>query len=542
MSRFGFVRRSLAWRHASRGALAALLLIGAIGAQAQVQYARQGVRLMKRIPLAEMPNSPTSGAGCVGYVSPSGQEYACMGVRTGTLVVRITNPANPQVIALVPGLTSTWHEMAVLGSYLYSVADSVNQGMQIIDLSRVDENIVELKRTYTVNNLVRVHTIQANPISKSLYLNGSNRGFLILDATDPENPVEVARWTTKYVHDSQVVNYTSGPYAGKEIGFFCCGSAGFYIVDLTDRGNLTVLSNLSYLTGSFYTHSGQLTADRKYFLINDEFDEANALTNNCSTHVVNVEDLSNPTYLGAFVNPIGAIDHNSQVIGNTLYLASYKEGLRIYDVANPLNIKELGYFDTFPSGTGFSFDGAWGTYAFPSGNAIISDISGGLFVLDPTEAAGLGAPPLSVTPTIGQETGGGPSSLRKADRSYYRMQWELGTLGTREPTFQFVIEAESSVTPAMSLDVTVGGLPARFGGATIRVELYNWQSGAYDKVGAVPVTKISPSGTVNGLNGSKYVGTDGKIRARITAISDGSFAARVDNFNFDIVRFDVRRS
>src|SRR5688572_32767206 len=96
----------------------------------QTVYSRQGIALKANVALSAMPSAPTSGAGCASYVSPSGQEYACMGVRNGTVIYRIST-FPPVLIAHIPGLVSTWHEMAVCGDYLYSVADSVNQGMQI---------------------------------------------------------------------------------------------------------------------------------------------------------------------------------------------------------------------------------------------------------------------------------------------------------------------------------------------------------------------------------------------------------------------------
>ncbi len=522
--------------------------VAALAALGTAQYAKQGVRLMKRIPLADFPGDPTSGAGCAGYVSASGQEYACMGVRNGTVIVRVTDPANPVQVAHIPGLLSTWHEMTVLGNYLYSVADSVNQGMQIIDLSRVDENIVELKSTYTTDGLGRVHTIQANPVTKTLYLNGSNLGFVILDATNPENPIELARWGTKYVHDSQIVTYTTGPYAGKEVAFLCCGGAGLYVLDITDRADLKVMSNVPYLTGSYYTHSGQLTPDRKYFLINDEFDERNELTTNATTHIVNVEDLAAPRYEGPFVNPINAIDHNTHLTGRYMYLAAYRSGLRIYDVSNPMGIVETGFFDTYPpvgqnTGEGFSYDGAWGTFSFPSGTTIVSDINRGLFVLDPTEAAGLGAPLITVTPTIGTILSGNLKSLRESDENFLQLRWVRGNGGTTVPTCQIVVDAATTVTPSQFVDLRVGALQMRNTSTSVRAELWNWTTNAYETVGTYTASKATPEGVFSGQLGSKFVSSTGAIRMRVTATIDNAPANTTkEHVNFLVTRADVRRS
>ena len=511
----------------------------------QTVYPKQGIALKSRVALIDMPTDPTSGAGCASYVSPSGQEYACMGVRTGTVIYRITDPTAPVLIGHIPGRTSTWNEMAVLGEFLYSVADGngVTQGMQIIDMRQVDQGIVTLASTYHgPNNLGRVHTIQGNPASKTLYLNGSNLGMLMLDVTDPTNPVEAGRWTTKYVHDCYVRTFTSGPYAGKEIAFFCCAGSGLYIVDVTNKAAMVNMSNVPYFppppAPGYYTHSGSLTADGRYFLINDEFDEINNLTGNTTTHVVEVSDLFNPVWRGAFVNPIGVIDHNSQMVGNYLFLAAYRAGLRIYDASNPLAMSEVGFFDTYPTGAGESFDGAWGTaVGYPSGNVIISDINRGLFVVDPTEAIGLGAPLSSHAVTAGQWISGGLKELRKQDGQELIIRAGVDIKTGSRPVARFEVSALTTVTPSNFIDLTIVGNPT----ATVRVELRNWSTGDFEQVGVVNISNASPVATLNGLTGPTYVSSTGQIDARLMALppTNGSRGDLV--MHFDMVKFTVRR-
>ena len=49
---------------------------------------------------------------------------------------------------------------------------------------------------------------------------GAQSGAGLLDvAADPENPVIKGAWTTRYVHECQVVLHQSGPYAGQEIAY-----------------------------------------------------------------------------------------------------------------------------------------------------------------------------------------------------------------------------------------------------------------------------------------------------------------------------------
>jgi hypothetical protein len=43
---------------------------------------------------------------------------------------------------------------------------------------------------------------------------------------------------------------------------------------------------------------------------------------------------------------------------------------------------EIAFFDTFPSGDGTAYNGAWSVYPYlPSGTLIVSDTNNGLFIL-----------------------------------------------------------------------------------------------------------------------------------------------------------------
>jgi choice-of-anchor B domain-containing protein len=492
------------------------------------QYDRQGVRLLSRIPLNQMPGSPASGAGCTGYTSPSGREYAIMGVRNGTIIVDITAPTTPVIVGHIPGPSSAWHEVAVLGDFAYAVTEG-GGGMQIIDLREVDQGVVTLANTYTGNNLGRVHTVQTNPATNSIFLNGSNRGFVILDATNPIEPVEVGRWTQRYVHDCQVVVYQSGPYAGREIAFLCCGSNGLYIMDVTDRSNLVVLSSLQYIESGGYCHSGQLTPDKKYFLINDEFDETNGIVDHCTTHIVDVQDLSNPIYKGTFTNFAEIVDHNSYFRDGYLYLAAYRGGLRVYEASDPLNMKETGYFDTYPAGVGFNYDGNWDVFAgFASRNIVLSDINRGLFVVDASEAAGRGAPILSVLPWNGQLTGG-PTELRDVDDTFV----ELRRTTTRG--LGFLVNYRTAYSPPVSIDFTVVGK----GPGTLLLEVKNRSTGQFELVGQFTLGSATTTHTINGIPAASYVASNGDIELRVREAVEPNLRSIV--YRIDQIKVEVRR-
>jgi hypothetical protein len=106
--------------------------------------------------------------------------------------------------------------------------------------------------------------------------------------------------------------------------------------------------------------------------------------------VFDIQDLSNPVYLGRFSNGNLATSHNLYVKGNLLFEANYTSGLRIFDVTSPTAPTEIAWFDTEPAFDLPDFNSLWNVYPyFPSGTIIGSDIEKGLFVW---RLAGIPAP------------------------------------------------------------------------------------------------------------------------------------------------------
>ena len=169
--------------------------------------------------------------------------------------------------------------------------------------------------------------------------------------------------------------------------FAFSGGSGVRIIDVTDKNNMVVMSTTSY-PNKTYTHHGALSEDLQYLFVNDELDEPNnANVSTTTTYILDIQNLSAPSYVTSFTNGLAAIDHNPMVRGNYLYEANYTSGLRVYDISDINNVTEVGHYDTYPATNATTFNGAWGLDAsLPSGTVIVSDIQGGLFVLDPSRA------------------------------------------------------------------------------------------------------------------------------------------------------------
>jgi choice-of-anchor B domain-containing protein len=269
--------------------------------------------------------------------------------------------------------------------------------MQTFDLTRV-RNYSGSTLTLPANSLytgvTRIHTLAVNPQSGWLYAVGTNRangGLHAINVNNPLAPVAAADWSIDgYTHETQVVTY-DGPdtqHVGKEIAFNANGNSNrLVILDVTNKASITKLSSKTYPNAG-YTHQGWLTDDKRFFIVNDEFDEIDGVTGGkTATHVWDVRDLDNPIYKGRYIHQTTSIDHNLYVKGGYVYMSNYTTGLRVLKIGDLAGndpqywFHEVAWLDTYPANDAAQFSGAWNNYPFfPSGNIAISDINGGLFV------------------------------------------------------------------------------------------------------------------------------------------------------------------
>ncbi len=311
---------------------------------------------------------------CWGYTSPSGREYAIIGLSQGPGFVEITDPTNPVIVDIV-NTQNKARDMKVYGHSVYT--SSEGGPLNVIDMSRIDEGIVTLVNSFPEGG---THNVVVDEVSGFLYL-AIGGPLVALDLANPEVPVFAGIWDGQ-THDAQVVTYTQGKYAGRQIAFVFAGWDGTLdIVDVTDKSSMFLMGSTSYPNAT-YTHQGWLSDDRHYLYVDDEIDGIQR------TSIFDVSDLSNPTFISDFSSTVQtSIDHNLYVRDGFIFEANYTSGLRVFNACDPVNPVEVGFFDTFPGNDNAEFSGAWSNYPFfPSGTVIISDRSGGLFVLDVSEA------------------------------------------------------------------------------------------------------------------------------------------------------------
>lgn len=349
-----------------------------------------GYDLLSNLPKSTFSNE--DGSDIWGWTDPmTSKEYALITFEDKTCFVDITNPVAPIYLGNIPTNAGVnfWRDIKVYNNHAYIVADNVgNHGMQVFDLTRL-RNVSNPPQTFTPDTVFTdvgsCHNIAINEDSGYAYLVGCNTfngGPHFVDLSNPTSPVSVGGYAIDgYTHDAQIVTY-NGPdtdHQGKEI-MIASNENEIVILDVSNKSSITRLSRIGY-TDVGYTHQGWLSDDQRYFYLGDETDEID-FGYQTRGLVFDFANLDNPSFLTSFLGNSNAIDHNYYTKGNKLYQANYTAGLHVLDISNPMNVTELGYFDTYPESNNTIFFGAWTAYPyFPSGNIIISDTNRGLFVV-----------------------------------------------------------------------------------------------------------------------------------------------------------------
>ncbi|MEO5510738.1 MAG: choice-of-anchor B family protein [Longimicrobiales bacterium] len=347
-----------------------------------------------------------------GWTDPvTKKEWALVGRRDGTTFVDMSNPSMPVPVADLPmtkgAVANAWRDIKTYKDHAYIVADNAREhGMQVFDLRRlrtmrpVAGRPVKVKEDTVYHEINSAHNIVINEESGYAYSVGSSGGgstcgggLHMVDIRDPGKPkfagcfshTGTGRTGTGYSHDAQCVTY-KGPdarYKGHEI---CIGSneTAISVGDVTDKKNPKALSSASYPNVA-YAHQGWFSEDHKYFYLDDEGDESSFSKEIPTTRTLvwDMTDLENPRLAKQYFGVATSIDHNLYVHDKQIYQANYTSGLRILDIADPENPKEVSFFDTAPFiPEGNTFSGAWSVYPyFKSGAIIVNSIEQGLFIV-----------------------------------------------------------------------------------------------------------------------------------------------------------------
>ena len=237
---------------------------------------------------------------------------------------------------------STWRDLEVVGNHVYIVSEASGHGMQVFDLTRLRG--VEEPKNWTEDAHLggfgrrtrsrptrspRSCTSTAPPAaSRSARTAAADRSWST-SATVSTRSLAGCNGQDGYTHDMQCAIY-HGPdtaHQGKEI---CLGSNEdtLTITDVTDKAHPDQLSRTGYATAA-YVHQGWFTKNHKYFLSNDELDEAGGEVDTTTTYMWDLRDLDNPVMMGGFEHGTQSIDHQLFIKNNIATESNYMSGVRV---------------------------------------------------------------------------------------------------------------------------------------------------------------------------------------------------------------------
>jgi len=391
-------------------------------------YPCGNVDLLAHMPFTAVGGTATSTGNDVwGWTDPlTGREYAILGLSNAASFVDISDPVHPVYVgrllappeppaSCVPGVgpgaapshecsdpgpddvghapehcagNSLWRDHEVYGNYLFVGSEQGNHGLVVFDLTRLRGATpgTEFTQDARYCGYGNSHTTTINTTTGFLYANGTRSGLCggsggpqIVDIRDPLVPVFAGCDSADgYTHDSQCFVY-HGPDVAHQGKSICIDSNGvqnpstanrLVIKDVTNPAAPVRLSS-TYYAGAGYTHQGWITADHRYFLLDDELDEAH-LGGNTKTYIWDLLDLDAPQLIGTHIGPTAAIDHQQFIFGNFAYQSNYRAGLRILetkDIASGV-LTEVAKFDVYPPDDITDYGGTWANYPFYSSGVV----------------------------------------------------------------------------------------------------------------------------------------------------------------------------
>lgn len=312
-----------------------------------------------------------------GYAG-NGKEYALLCTWDGVSIIEVTDPLHPVNLFDVPSAVPVngsivYREPATYNQYAY-VTNEQDSGILIINLKYLPDSISY--HHFKGNGIKTAHTVWVDE-KGILYLFGYNTDFVPANGVmmfdlkaNPEQPQYVGQFTGTYLHDGYVRGDTlwgAAIYQGQLI-----------IYDIKNKNSFKKIGQKT--TPHAFCDNARPTSDNRYVFTADEKSHGYLTSYDVS------KTKSIPPPLDSVQSYPGsrAVIHRVHLVTDSFAVCSYyRDGIVIFDVSQPDNIIKIGSYDTSPL-SGDGINGAWEVYPFlPSGNLIVSDIEGGLFVLAP---------------------------------------------------------------------------------------------------------------------------------------------------------------
>jgi choice-of-anchor B domain-containing protein len=308
-----------------------------------------------------------------------GVEYAVIGGTKGAHIIDVN--ACKEVQFLNTNTTGISHrDYKTYQNYLYCVADEgLLSTLLVYDISKLPDTAT-LVWSHNRDTLTRAHTIFIDTARAKLYC-ASAKGFTgdhhlsVFSLKDPAKPKFLAAVDAFF-------DKTHALYARNDTAWLSNGWGGFVMMDMSSLPSYKILGGISAYPYKGYNHSSWVGYDNIGVMTDESFGSPVKVIDTRLPYDIQVLSTFSPRGLDST-----SVAHNPYLLGHYVVLSYYQDGLQIYDISDPKNPRQTGYYDTYPEPDGQRYAGAWGCYPFlPSRRILVSDMQTGLYVFDADEA------------------------------------------------------------------------------------------------------------------------------------------------------------
>ncbi len=299
------------------------------------------------------------------------------GVPAGSLIhlVEFSDPQNPQVVTInIRDIRGDCRDIDFYENFLVCGLVRADDRRRVLIYDISDWKNPKLVSTVQSSDYGTVHNVFV--AGKVCFLPTIGRGqgeLFMLDLTDPANPVsfgpvEFEETAPTNVHDVTVI--------GNRL-YAAAWDTGFWIIDFENLENPQQLSYkliAQHVYGRGASHNIWPSPDGTLAFTGDEAPGE-------PIRIFDISDPSNIRQLGQYSH--GNVPHNVVVDGAFGYVAYYTDGVRVFEYSNPQEPREVAAFDPYGGRSRFPhpFDGFWDVYPFGK-YVLASDMRSGLWILE----------------------------------------------------------------------------------------------------------------------------------------------------------------
>ena len=338
----------------------------------------------------------------------------------GTSVLDVSNPQDPRVVRQIPIPENTHsHKVQLAGDILLvnheqqlHAGSPYSAGLAVYDVSKPAD---PAQIGFLPINGQGIHRMWWTG-DKYAYFSVREEGYqgrflMTADMSDPASPKIVSRWwyPGQWLAGGEKPTWEEGPtlrahhvIVKGDRAYGGYGDAGMLIFAIDD-GNLSLISERNWVAevgGSTQTHTALPLLSHNLVITTDESLKDNCQEAKKDVRVFDINDERNPRQVAMFPVPQGDYcqrggrfgPHNlhenrpeSFISEDTLFLTYFNAGLRVYDVSDPANIREIASFvpEAPPGQKAIQINDV---YVAKDGLIFVTDrLAGGVYILRMTQ-------------------------------------------------------------------------------------------------------------------------------------------------------------